>query len=79
MSADPGRKTTSPPPTQCPTCGKPSTPASRPFCSGRCADVDLQGWLSERYAIPVAKAHDEDEPDDPAAGDGPGQGGRGSL
>ena len=79
MSPPSSRKNGTAPSSPCPTCGKPSTPASRPFCSGRCADVDLQGWLSERYAVPVAKTHDEDDPDDPATGDGPGQGGRGSL
>lgn len=38
----------------CPICKKPSIPEYRPFCSKRCADVDLQRWLSNRYAIPVA-------------------------
>ncbi len=61
----------------CPTCGKPSAMAYRPFCSKRCADVDLQRWLTGRYAIPVAE--DEDGADDPSEGDGAGQGGRGSL
>ncbi len=41
----------------CPICGKPATQASKPFCSKRCADVDLQRWLSGRYAIP---GRDED-------------------
>ena len=41
--------------TPCPTCGKPSHPDYRPFCSKRCADVDLQRWLSGRYAIPVVE------------------------
>ncbi len=39
----------------CPICGKPSEAAHRPFCSKRCADVDLQRWLTGRYAIPVAE------------------------
>ena len=39
----------------CPTCGKPSHPDYKPFCSKRCADVDLQRWLSGRYAIPVVE------------------------
>ncbi|WP_296819715.1 DNA gyrase inhibitor YacG [Brevundimonas sp.] len=39
----------------CPVCRKhPAEPDYRPFCSRRCADVDLQGWLSGRYAIPAA-------------------------
>ncbi|KMO41098.1 hypothetical protein VQ03_13350 [Methylobacterium tarhaniae] len=36
----------------CPICGKPAAPDFKPFCSKRCADVDLQRWLSGRYAIP---------------------------
>ncbi|HEY8382642.1 MAG TPA: DNA gyrase inhibitor YacG [Microvirga sp.] len=39
----------------CPICGKPTEPASRPFCSKRCADVDLHRWLTGRYAIPVVE------------------------
>lgn len=44
--------------TGCPTCGKPVDPACRPFCSKRCADVDLQRWLSDRYVVPGG---DDDE------------------
>ena len=36
----------------CPICGKPSAQAFHPFCSGRCADVDLHRWLSGAYVIP---------------------------
>jgi len=36
----------------CPTCGKVAEEQYRPFCSKRCADVDLGRWLGERYAIP---------------------------
>jgi endogenous inhibitor of DNA gyrase (YacG/DUF329 family) len=61
----------------CPTCGKPGAPAYRPFCSKRCADVDLQRWLTGRYAIPVVE--DEDGPEDGSDEDGAGQGGRGPL
>jgi uncharacterized protein len=43
----------------CPICGKPSVEASRPFCSERCRDVDLNRWLSNSYAIPAA--HDDEE------------------
>jgi uncharacterized protein len=60
----------------CPTCGKPSTPASRPFCSGRCADVDLQRWLTERYVIPVVEDDEGDEDGNEDGDDGAGQGGR---
>jgi len=33
----------------------------RPFCSQRCADVDLNRWLSGVYAVPVAEDEEEDE------------------
>ena len=42
----------------CAVCGRPAAEAYRPFCSKRCADVDLNRWLSGIYAVP---AH-EDEP-----------------
>jgi endogenous inhibitor of DNA gyrase (YacG/DUF329 family) len=37
---------------KCPICGRPTEAAYRPFCSARCADVDLARWLSGAYAIP---------------------------
>ncbi len=37
---------------RCPICGKPMEQAWRPFCSKRCADVDLGRWLGGGYAIP---------------------------
>jgi uncharacterized protein len=43
----------------CPICGKPAAEASRPFCSERCRDVDLNRWLSNSYAIPATKEDDE--------------------
>jgi endogenous inhibitor of DNA gyrase (YacG/DUF329 family) len=39
-------------PERCPICGKPPAPDYRPFCSKRCADVDLGRWLQGRYAVP---------------------------
>jgi hypothetical protein len=45
----------------CPICGKPATEASKPFCSERCRDVDLNRWLSGSYAIPGKPDADEDE------------------
>ena len=44
----------------CPICGKPGAPQFRPFCSKRCADVDLNRWLSGSYTIPVVEEEDED-------------------
>ena len=49
----------------CPICGKPALPDYRPFCSRRCADVDLGRWLTESYRIPAeADEEAEDAPDD---------------
>jgi uncharacterized protein len=45
----------------CPICRKPAVERFRPFCSKRCADVDLNRWLSGVYAVPV-KDDDEDVP-----------------
>jgi uncharacterized protein len=45
----------------CPICGKPAVEALRPFCSRRCADVDLNRWLSGVYAIPVTEDEEVDE------------------
>ena len=36
----------------CPVCGKPVVTAYRPFCSRRCADVDLARWLRGDYRLP---------------------------
>ena len=44
----------------CPICGKPAKAALVPFCSTRCADIDLGRWLTDRYAIPTAEDEDED-------------------
>jgi endogenous inhibitor of DNA gyrase (YacG/DUF329 family) len=42
---------------RCPICRKPiEDQAYRPFCSKRCADVDLNRWFSGAYAIPSAEA-----------------------
>ena len=45
----------------CPTCGKPATERFRPFCSGRCKDVDLNRWFKGAYAIPAAESADDSE------------------
>ena len=46
---------------RCPICRKPATEASRPFCSERCRDVDLNRWLSNSYAIRAAPAEDDEQ------------------
>jgi len=44
---------TVPEPTKrCPICRKPADPRFRPFCSQRCADIDLGRWFTEGYAVP---------------------------
>jgi uncharacterized protein len=49
----------------CPICGKPRSERYAPFCSKRCADVDLHRWLKGSYVIPGVSAPrepgDEDE------------------
>ncbi len=54
----------------CPICGKPASEKAAPFCSYRCANIDLGRWLGEKYALP-AEDDDEDEtplqPPDPEA------------
>ncbi len=45
---------------KCPICGKPEAVAMRPFCSKRCADVDLQRWFKGSYAIPAAQPGEGD-------------------
>jgi endogenous inhibitor of DNA gyrase (YacG/DUF329 family) len=46
---------------KCPICSKPSEQKFNPFCSKRCADVDLSRWLKGSYAIPGRPAEDEGE------------------
>jgi len=55
---------------QCPTCKKPTDDAYKPFCSKRCADLDLGKWLDGAYVIPGSSpldrglGGDNDEPSD---------------
>jgi uncharacterized protein len=52
---------------KCAICGRPAEADYRPFCSRRCADVDLQRWFSGAYAVPgvVQDETDESVPEDP--------------
>lgn len=52
----------------CPICSKPSVPDYRPFCSRRCADVDLGRWLTESYRVPAdaVAGTDDADPDETA-------------
>jgi uncharacterized protein len=44
----------------CPICGKPASEATRPFCSSRCRDVDLNRWLSGNYVVPGSESGEDD-------------------
>ena len=43
----------------CPICGAAVDPIARPFCSKRCADIDLGYWLQGKYAVPAVDAADD--------------------
>jgi endogenous inhibitor of DNA gyrase (YacG/DUF329 family) len=49
---------------KCPICAKPAAADYAPFCSRRCADVDLQRWLTGGYAIPAVEDDEEGAPDE---------------
>jgi uncharacterized protein len=44
-------------------CAKPTDPAFKPFCSARCADVDLARWLTGAYAIPGGTSDTDEDGD----------------
>jgi endogenous inhibitor of DNA gyrase (YacG/DUF329 family) len=58
---------------KCPICGKPGEQDYRPFCSKRCADIDLGRWLKESYRVLAEETAGEEE----APGDPPGRGSTG--
>lgn len=58
--ADP-RPTSSARPRGCPICGKPPAPHDLPFCSARCAEIDLGRWFGEAYRIPGPPATPDDD------------------
>jgi endogenous inhibitor of DNA gyrase (YacG/DUF329 family) len=45
---------------QCPICRRPTVERYRPFCSKRCADIDLNRWLSGAYVVPGSADAEED-------------------
>ncbi len=55
-------------PRPCPICDKPSVQEYRPFCSKRCADVDLQRWFTGAYAVPAVEEDDPDDEDETGRG-----------
>ena len=46
-------------PLHCPICGVVADPIARPFCSKRCADIDLGYWIQGKYAVPAVDAADD--------------------
>jgi endogenous inhibitor of DNA gyrase (YacG/DUF329 family) len=55
----------------CPICQKGTDQKFRPFCSKRCADIDLGKWLDGRYAIPMENPEDIEAAEIDAAGQAP--------
>lgn len=45
----------------CPVCEAPRSEKYRPFCSKRCADIDLGRWFTGAYAVPTEEAPDTAE------------------
>ncbi len=54
----------------CPICQKSTSERYRPFCSKRCADVDLGRWVTGSYAIPVEDDEEFSEDTKPKSDDG---------
>lgn len=42
----------------CPICENKTDKAYRPFCSRRCADVDLARWINGSYTVPSQDPED---------------------
>jgi len=53
---------------KCAICGKPQDVKFKPFCSKRCADIDLSRWLKGVYAVAA-----EEDPDDTPGDEGEGE------
>ncbi|WP_297491179.1 DNA gyrase inhibitor YacG [Acidocella sp.] len=45
---------------KCPICRKPALPEHKPFCSPRCAEVDLGRWLTDEYRLPAPETPEEE-------------------
>ena len=43
----------------CPQCGGTAVKPHTPFCSRRCAQLDLGNWLNEEYRVPAHEAQDD--------------------
>ena len=48
----------------CAICGEPASTRFRPFCSKRCADIDLSRWFRGQYRVPSEEpaSNGNDEP-----------------
>ncbi len=46
---------------KCPICGKLRQQEYRPFCSKRCADIDLGHWFNEDYRVPAEEGSELDD------------------
>jgi hypothetical protein len=70
MTDDPTPDTARRSPRPCPICKAMSVAKYHPFCSRRCADIDLHRWFTGRYAVPAVEPPDGfEEGDGPPAGD----------
>ena len=45
---------------KCPGCGEIGQEKYKPFCSQRCADLDLAKWLNGSYSVPVVELDEND-------------------
>lgn len=55
---------------RCPICRKPAVQRFRPFCSARCADIDLGRWIGGDYRVPGAPANALNSEDEGGEEDG---------
>lgn len=49
---------------RCPICDRPAAERYRPFCSKRCADIDLNRWFTGVYSVPAAPDEEAESPED---------------
>ena len=54
--------------TPCPLCGRPAADQFSPFCSRRCAQVDLGRWMSGNYVIAGESVYNPADSDDDNVG-----------
>lgn len=64
MNAEPKSMQPENPKRSCPICKEPEDKKYHPFCSKRCADIDLGRWLNESYVIEGSDSPSTSEEDD---------------